>query len=118
MGVLVRLCGMRQRDCWDCAETVRFTPFLSFFFFSLAERGACAGERHGTRTSRLFFWRTHDYSTCHPWVRLFEAAMGQQEQEQLSLLLVGFFVTRVVCRSPLELLLETKISQNECSLEE
>lgn len=44
--------------------------------------------------------------------------MGQQEQEQLSLLLVGFFVTRVVCRSPLELLLETKISQNECSLEE
>ena len=38
-------------------------------------------------------------------------------REQLSLLLVGFHVTRAVCRGPSELLLET-ISQNDCSLEE
>ena len=53
-----------------------------------------------------------------PWVRLFEAAKGQQEREQLSLLLVGFLVMRVVCRGPSEPLLETAISQNDCSLEE
>jgi hypothetical protein len=44
--------------------------------------------------------------------------MGQQEREQLSLLLVGFIVTRAFCRGPSELLLETMISQNDCSLEE
>ena len=39
-------------------------------------------------------------------------------REQLSLLLVGFPVTRAVYRGPSELLLKTMISQNDCSLEE
>lgn len=64
-------------------------PFL--FFFTLAERRVSASGAH------LWFWRTYDYSTCHPWVRPFEAAMGR---EQLSLLLVGFPVTRAVLPWP------------------
>jgi len=83
---------------------------LSFPFFSFLSR---SGER--VRASAT--GRTHDYSTCHPWVRLFEAAMGRQEREQLSLLLVGFLATRVVCRGPSELP-ETTIYQNDCSPEE
>jgi hypothetical protein len=43
--------------------------------------------------------------------------MGQQEREQLLLLLVGFLVTHVVCRGPSELP-EATIYQNDCSLEE
>src|SRR6266702_5987224 len=56
------------------AKALYFTPSLLFFSFSLPERGACAGERHEAPHSR--FWRTHDYSTCHPLGSAFRGCEG------------------------------------------
>jgi hypothetical protein len=86
-----------------------FTPFLSFFFFSLPIRGACTVERRGAHI--------HGFGalTITPLGSAFRSCEGLTGAGAAVAATRG--ITRVVHRGPSELL-ETTISQNTCSLEE
>lgn len=114
---LLAMRGMKRRDCWNCADASSLYTF-PFLFFSLLSPSA---ERvRVSATGRTFhgFGALTTTLLVTPGFGFSRLRWGKQEREQLSLLLVGFLVTRAVCRGPSKLLLETTISQNDCSLEE